>query len=136
MIDHLYLSDKRAYEYHSFFNMIVDTTYLTPTSTMTIHNLDPTTKHIYFQVNADISGSTDTSGSHSTIQSACNELMQSIKNHEKILLYSDNYYNTAMLIYTYLSTKYHFSKNDVRNMINTRPFNPGLTQAFYTVLSP
>lgn len=128
MIDHLYISDMRGFIYHDFFDVIINTTGLqgdNESGTMVITSLTPKTKQITIQFKPITS--------IHLVADLCAELMTAVQSHQKVLLYSDNYEASAVLFYTYLTVHYHFTNEDVRRMILTRPCSPALIQAFQTL---
>ena len=126
MLDHIYLSDTRAYSYHAFFDLIIDVTYLTDTHRMIQTPLDAKTTRISFDPHGDTSGGTMNQIGH--------VIMNATQKHEKILLYSDNSMPIAVLVIFYLTEKYHFTSTDVGRIIHIRTFNAAFTKAFDTVL--
>ena len=126
MMDHLYISDTRGYAHHAFFNLMINTTYLLKTGHLMKSDLDDHTHHI--QITPDETGI-------STLDDLCTEITKATMQIKKILLYGDDYYSSALLVYTYLSTRYHFTTIDISRLIATRPFNPGLTRAFRELLA-
>lgn len=126
MMDHLYISDARGYAYHSFFHLIINTTYVLKPGKLIVSDIDDHTQHI--QIKPDETGI-------SIIHDLCTEITKATQQFKKILLYSDDYYTSALVVYTYLTTRYHFTAIDISRLIATRPFNPGLTSAFHQLLT-
>ncbi len=128
MIDHLYISDTRGFVYHDFFDMVINTTQLHNTNSGTIDKHQLTEKTIQLTIRVQ-----PITTIH-IVEDLCNELVQTTQNHKKILLYADSYDASALVVYTYLTTRYHFTKDDIRRMIMTRPYSNGLTLAFQMIL--
>ncbi len=126
MMDHLYISDTRGYTLHSFFHVVINTTYVLKPGKLSITHIDDHTQHI--QVDPDETGVP-------LLHDMCTEITKATQQFKKILLYGDDYYPSALLVYTYLTTRYHFTATDISRLIATRPFNPGLTRAFRELLS-
>ena len=126
MMDHLYISDARGYTHHAFFNVMINTTYVLKPGKLSVSDIDDHTHHI--QIEPDDTGI-------STLHDLCTEITKATQQFKKILLYGDDYYPSALLVYTYLTTRYHFTAIDISRLIATRPFNPGLTNAFHQLLT-
>lgn len=127
LIDHLYISDHRGHDYLNFFDIIIDTTLIGTPGYVSYVNISPHTLQLKIIPSSTNQGN--------TLQEACDAILKATAHYKKILLYSDNYLNSASLVYTYFTTKYHFTPLDITRMVSTRPFDEGLNQAFKKVLS-
>jgi len=128
MIDHLYLSDLRGFVYHDFFDVIINT------SSLRYGNSGSITKYTLSKKTIQVLVNVQPITTQNVLEDLCNELLQATVVHKKILLYSDSYDTSAKVIYTYLTTRYHFTKEDITRMLLTRPYSNGLLSAFRTIM--
>ena len=126
MMDHLYISDTRGYATASYFDLVINTSYLLKPCLLRKSVINDHTQQITMEPSP--TGTLQ-------IHEVCSEITAATMQYQKILLYGDDYSLSALLVYTYLTTRYHFTNIDIERLISTRPFNPGLTTAFQQLLS-
>ena len=126
MMDHLYISDIRGFAFHELFNLVIDTTNVFLPGT--VEHIPLGSQTIQERIKPDPLA-------YSTVHELCGDITNATHQYQKILLYSEHYDTSVLIVYTYLTSRYHFNNADIGHMMSTRPFNQGLTLAFQTVLS-
>ena len=128
MIDHIYISDHRGIYFSSSFSLLINTTFLKERSII-INETKP--NQSLFLLQKDTNGQ-----SYSyNITFLSNEIAKASENHQKILLYSDDYNASCSLFINYVMSHYHFTKIDIQHMIMSRPMDSALRESMENELN-
>ena len=130
MIDHIYISDARGFAFRKDFGLVVPTAQLTAqrTGTVELVPIGPHTNQLATHVSNDPS-------LQLLLDQIVLHLKHSTESKQPILLYGDDYHASSMILVHYLMTQYSFTNTDILRMIQTHPYNEGLTKSVVDVLS-